>query len=167
MRRNMLRWPGWMASSIPPIELTEAWKKITFNGFHDLAAGSGIGVIYRDAQKDFDQVRWATNEISAKALKTLAAHRYERSGWSAGAGLQSAGVGALGPVTVDVQMPAPAAGVVGAGCTRSGAALAGYFERCEDAYLPSARRGSRCAVDGIRSVARSSRQAHLCERSQE
>ena len=32
-----------------------------------------LRVIYQDAQKDFDQVRWATNEISAKALQTLAA----------------------------------------------------------------------------------------------
>ena len=57
----------------PGDELTEAWKKITFNDFHDLAAGSGIGIIYKEAQQDYDQVRWATNEISQKALKTLAA----------------------------------------------------------------------------------------------
>jgi alpha-mannosidase len=57
----------------PGDALTEAWKKITFNQFHDLAAGSGIAVIYRDAQKDYDQVRSSTNEISAQALKTLAA----------------------------------------------------------------------------------------------
>ncbi len=56
----------------PEQELTDAWKKITFNDFHDLAAGSGIATIYRDAQKDFDQVRWETNEISGKALNTLA-----------------------------------------------------------------------------------------------
>ena len=62
-----------MASHYPGDELTEAWKKITFNDFHDLAAGSGIGIIYKEAQQDFDQVRWATNEISQKALKTLAA----------------------------------------------------------------------------------------------
>ncbi|GGA74141.1 alpha-mannosidase [Edaphobacter acidisoli] len=57
----------------PTDEFTESWKKITFNQFHDLAAGSGIGVIYKDAQKDFDQVYWADNEISTKALNTLAA----------------------------------------------------------------------------------------------
>jgi alpha-mannosidase len=47
-------------------ELTEDWKKVLFNQFHDLAAGSGIGVIYKDAQKDrqgYDVVRWSTNEI--------------------------------------------------------------------------------------------------------
>ena len=97
----------------PADELTEAWKKITFNNFHDLAAGSGIGIIYKEAQRDFDQVRWATNEISQKALKTLAANVNTRV---------SAGVPILvfnplawersGTVTVDVQMPAPAAGGV-------------------------------------------------------
>jgi len=58
----------------PGAELTDAWKKITFNQFHDLAAGSGIGVIYKEAQKDYDQVRWATNEISTDSLKTIAAN---------------------------------------------------------------------------------------------
>lgn len=66
---------AWLdGDAYPQAELTRAWKKITFNGFHDLAAGSGIGVIYKDSQRDFDQVRWATNEISAKALSTLASN---------------------------------------------------------------------------------------------
>ena len=50
----------------PGDELTEDWKKVLFNQFHDLAAGSGIGVIYKDAQKDYDVVRWSTNEINAR-----------------------------------------------------------------------------------------------------
>ena len=97
----------------PGNELTEAWKKITFNDFHDLAAGSGIGIIYKEAQKDFDDVRWATNEIDQQSIKTLAADidthvaggvpvlvmnplAWERSG----------------PVTVDVEMPSASAGGV-------------------------------------------------------
>jgi alpha-mannosidase len=55
----------------PGKELTEDWKKVLFNQFHDLAAGSGIGVIYKDAQKDYDVVRWSTNEISSGALETV------------------------------------------------------------------------------------------------
>jgi alpha-mannosidase len=55
----------------PAKELTEDWKKVLFNQFHDLAAGSGIGDIYKDAQKDYDVVRWSTNEIDAGALETL------------------------------------------------------------------------------------------------
>lgn len=102
---------AWLSGdAYPTAELNDAWKEITFNQFHDLAAGSGIGVIYKDAQKDYDQVRWATNEISESALKTLAAQvdtrvAPERTavpvlvfnplGWSRS-----------GPVTVSVQMPA-------------------------------------------------------------
>ncbi|MDR3725956.1 MAG: glycoside hydrolase family 38 C-terminal domain-containing protein [Terracidiphilus sp.] len=52
----------------PGKELTEDWKKVLFNQFHDTAAGSGIGRIYKDAQKDYDVVRWSTNEIDAAAL---------------------------------------------------------------------------------------------------
>ncbi len=55
----------------PANELTEDWKKVLFNQFHDLAAGSGIGVIYKDAQKDYDVVRWSTNEIKTKSLQTV------------------------------------------------------------------------------------------------
>ena len=58
----------------PAAEITEDWKKVLFNQFHDLAAGSGIGVIYKDAQKDYDVVRWSTNEIDAGALQSVAAH---------------------------------------------------------------------------------------------
>ena len=81
----------------PSQELTDAWKKIAFNDFHDLAAGSGIADIYRDAQKDFDQVRWETHEILSKALNTLAAAGgYKHAARSSGVCLQPAGMAALG-----------------------------------------------------------------------
>jgi alpha-mannosidase len=57
----------------PANELTAAWKHVLFNQFHDLAAGSGIGTIYKEAQKDYDQVRWAADEVSSKSLETLTA----------------------------------------------------------------------------------------------
>jgi alpha-mannosidase len=64
---------AWLnGKSYPAAELTEDWKKVLFNQFHDVAAGSGIGVIYKDAQKDYDVVRWSTNEIDAGALGTVA-----------------------------------------------------------------------------------------------
>ncbi len=56
----------------PGAQLTEDWKKVLFNQFHDLAAGSGIGIIYKDAQQDYDWVRMSTNAISSKALATVA-----------------------------------------------------------------------------------------------
>ncbi|HEY1255921.1 MAG TPA: glycoside hydrolase family 38 C-terminal domain-containing protein [Terracidiphilus sp.] len=63
--------PGWESISYPGNELTEDWKKVLFNQFHDLAAGSGIGVIYKDAQKDYDQVHSSTNDISVRSLNRI------------------------------------------------------------------------------------------------
>ncbi len=58
----------------PADQLTENWKKITFNQFHDLAAGSGIGVIYKDAQKDYTEVFNEDRNITDSSLHTLDAH---------------------------------------------------------------------------------------------
>jgi alpha-mannosidase len=72
---NAEKWSSfaWLyGSKYPSDELTEDWKKVLFNQFHDLAAGSGIAVIYKDAQKDYDWVRMSTQEIEAGALETLA-----------------------------------------------------------------------------------------------
>lgn len=71
---NAEKWASlaWLdGDTYPGTELTEDWKKVLFNQFHDLAAGSGIAVIYKDAQKDFDVVRMSTNAISANALQTV------------------------------------------------------------------------------------------------
>lgn len=63
---------AWLrGDSYPSGKLTEAWKKVLFNQFHDLAAGSGIGVIYKDAQQDYDVVHWTANEATSNALRTL------------------------------------------------------------------------------------------------
>jgi len=73
---NAEKWSSlaWLdGQKYPAAELTEDWKKVLFNQFHDLAAGSGIGQIYKDAQKDYDVVRWSTNEIDANALQAVAA----------------------------------------------------------------------------------------------
>ena len=71
---NAEKWSSlaWLdGAKYPGDALTEDWKKVLFNQFHDLAAGSGIGVIYKDAQKDYAWVRMSTDEISANALKTV------------------------------------------------------------------------------------------------
>jgi alpha-mannosidase len=57
----------------PARELTADWKKVTFNDFHDLAGGSGIGDIYKDAQEDFEAVRLSTDAITQKSIELLAA----------------------------------------------------------------------------------------------
>ena len=125
MKRNLRQAPVWTLNAekyaslawldgnkYPADELTDAWQRITFNGFHDLAAGSGIAVIYRDAQKDFDQVRWATNEISAKALKTVAARVDTRvAGGVPVFVFNPLAWSRSGRITVDVQMPGATADV--------------------------------------------------------
>ena len=65
---------AWLNGAAYPNDiLTDNWRKITFNDFHDLAAGSGIAVIYRDAQKEFDKV-FSTDQIIAEdSLSNLAA----------------------------------------------------------------------------------------------
>ncbi len=67
-----LAWLG--GQSYPSAELTEAWKKVLFNQFHDLAAGSGIAVIYQDAQNDYNQVRWIAGEATQAALTEIDRH---------------------------------------------------------------------------------------------
>jgi alpha-mannosidase len=63
---------AWLdGKNYPAHELTEDWKKVLFNQFHDLAAGSGIGIIYKEAQQDYDMVRFSTNQISSHALETV------------------------------------------------------------------------------------------------
>ncbi|MGO9323856.1 MAG: alpha-mannosidase [Terracidiphilus sp.] len=72
---NAEKWSSlaWLdGAKYPADELTEDWKKVLFNQFHDLAAGSGIAVIYKDAQKDYDWVRMSTDRISEGALQTVA-----------------------------------------------------------------------------------------------
>lgn len=63
----------------PTSALNEAWKKVLFNQFHDLAAGSGIGVLYRDSQRDYDMVRLTSGEASASALTEIAARADTRA----------------------------------------------------------------------------------------
>ena len=71
---NAEKWASlaWLdGQKYPADEITEDWKKVLFNQFHDLAAGSGIGVIYKDAQKDYDVVRYSTNEINERSFGSL------------------------------------------------------------------------------------------------
>ena len=96
----------------PGSELTEAWKKVTFNQFHDVAAGSAIGSVYQDAKQDYAQVRQITQQVSDKALAAIAS----RVDTSTGAGVpvfvfNPLGWNRSGTLTVSVQMPEPATAV--------------------------------------------------------
>jgi alpha-mannosidase len=96
-----------LGTPYPNASLREAWEKTLFNQFHDLAAGSGIAVLYKDAQRDYDVVRWRTEEATTGALKAVASR--VRTG-SASAGLPVMVVNPMAwsrtdLATVDVQMP--------------------------------------------------------------
>ena len=129
LKRNMRDSEEWMLNaekysslawlqgdSYPNDEFTYAWKKVLFNQFHDLAAGSGIGIIYKDAQHDYDIVHWTAEQADHKALHTIDSEVNTKSasgtsvpvivwnplGWERSKDL----------VTVKVQMPQPSAGGV-------------------------------------------------------
>ena len=110
---------AWLDGREYPVkELTEDWKKVLFNQFHDLAAGSGIGIIYKDAQKDYDVVRWSTDEIASKSLATVA-ERVNTAGTGAGTGTpvvvyNPLGWDRSGEVTVHLQAPKGGVGATGA-----------------------------------------------------
>ena len=102
---------AWLdGQTYPAEELSGAWKHVLFNQFHDLAAGSGIGAIYREAQKDYDQVHWATNEVTEKSLHTVAAgvDTHVPAGSVPVMVMNPLGWQRSGVAEVDVQMPAAA-----------------------------------------------------------
>jgi alpha-mannosidase len=113
---NAEKWSSlaWLdGSAYPATQLNEAWKKVLFNQFHDLAAGSGIGVIYKDAQKDYDMVRFTADAATTQAAHTIAGYIDTQS--------TGKGVGVLvfnplawqrtGLVDFAVQMPGAAAAI--------------------------------------------------------
>jgi alpha-mannosidase len=57
----------------PQASLNDAWKKLLFNTNHDLAAGSGIGSIYKDAQSDYDAVYEASRAATHDAVDWMLA----------------------------------------------------------------------------------------------
>ncbi len=74
---NAEKWASlaWLGGRPYPLEpLNEAWKKVLVNQFHDLAAGSGIATIYKDANRDYESVRQTTAELMQKSFEEIAAH---------------------------------------------------------------------------------------------
>jgi len=101
---------AWLSGTpYPQTRLTEAWQKALFNQFHDLAAGSGIGVLYKDSQRDFDVVRWTTEEATAKALGSISAQvKTNSASGTPVMVLNPLGWARTDLATFDVQLPAPA-----------------------------------------------------------
>jgi alpha-mannosidase len=57
----------------PQLEFEGAWKKVLFNQFHDVMAGSGIAAIYKDAARDHASVRQTGQETLQSSLADLGA----------------------------------------------------------------------------------------------
>ncbi len=58
----------------PQSDLNYAWRKVLFNQFHDVLAGSAVAAVYRDADRDHAEVRRIGDESLAASLAVLAAH---------------------------------------------------------------------------------------------
>jgi alpha-mannosidase len=63
-----------MGFDYPADALRDAWHKVLFNQFHDIAAGSGIHDVYVDALRDYDVVKHIGDEAVAAATGELLAH---------------------------------------------------------------------------------------------
>ena len=101
---------AWLqGDSYPGKQFNEAWKKVLFNQFHDLAAGSGIGIIYKDAQKDYDVVHWTAEDADRKAFHTISSEVNTKSASGIGVPVMLwnplAWERPKDLVTVNVQMP--------------------------------------------------------------
>lgn len=69
---SSLAWLGGL--DYPDAQLTHAWHLTLFNMNHDLAAGSGIGIIYKDAAKQFKVVHWTAQTATHNALADIDSH---------------------------------------------------------------------------------------------
>jgi alpha-mannosidase len=54
--------------------MTQTWKNLLFDHFHDIMPGSGIAVNYLDAKRNLENVDRAANDVTRASLEELAAH---------------------------------------------------------------------------------------------
>jgi alpha-mannosidase len=54
--------------------MTETWKRLLFDHFHDIMPGSGIAVNYLDAKRNLENVDRAAHDVTLASLRDLAAH---------------------------------------------------------------------------------------------
>ncbi len=159
---------AWLqGSDYPAAKLTDAWKQVLFNQFHDLAAGSGIGIIYKEAQRDYDRVRWTSNEASHNALETIQSRIDTRT---------KDGVPVLvfnplawersGDVMVTAELPAKRRLRLGPRSQGQRAAVEAALPRASLQHLSPARQRRPRAIDGLQAHPRRSRQQDLHQRSQ-
>jgi alpha-mannosidase len=58
----------------PQEVMTQTWKKLLFDHFHDIMPGSGIAVNYLDAKRNLENVDRAASDVTFTSLREIAAH---------------------------------------------------------------------------------------------
>jgi alpha-mannosidase len=95
----------------PGDDLRLAWKKVLFNQFHDIAAGSGIAVLYNDAARDYAEVGRIGGESLDKALTAIAAQVNTQGSGAPVVVFNPLSWTRSGLVEAEVQLPATASAV--------------------------------------------------------
>jgi alpha-mannosidase len=95
----------------PAADLRAAWKKVLFNQFHDIAAGSGISALYKDAARDYAEVGRIGREHLHDALSALAARVNTQGEGAAVVVFNALAWKRSGLAEAQVQLPGPAARV--------------------------------------------------------
>ena len=61
-------------TAYPQELMTDTWKKLLFDHFHDIMPGSGIAVNYLDAKRNLEIADRAANDVTFASLREIAAH---------------------------------------------------------------------------------------------
>lgn len=62
----------WLNGLTYPTELTDAWKTVLFNQFHDILAGTSIKSAYEDVRDTYGQATWMANRAIYRAAQSIA-----------------------------------------------------------------------------------------------
>ncbi len=62
----------WLTGLPYPTELTDAWKTVLFNQFHDILAGTCIKPAYEDVRDAYGQAIWTANRAIHRAAQSIA-----------------------------------------------------------------------------------------------
>jgi alpha-mannosidase len=100
-----------LGKAYPLENLNQTWRKLLFNQFHDILPGSSIHAVYRDADRDHEEIRRSAGEALSGALKDLAAHIRTEGPGAALVVFNPLGWERTDFVEADVKLPAPAADV--------------------------------------------------------
>ena len=97
-----------LGGQYPGDDFRLAWKKVLFNQFHDIAAGSGIAVLYKDAARDYAEVSRIGGEHLDSALATIVSQVNTQGSGAAVVVFNPLSWARTGIVEAEVQLPSPA-----------------------------------------------------------